>query len=139
MAPLIQVEQLNFAYEFGPPVLSRIDLTIAPGEFLAIVGQNGSGKTTLAKLIVGLLKPSAGLVLVGGHDRATLSVAATAREAAYVFQNPDHQIFAATVEDEVAFGPRNFGLDRRRNRATAVTRCWGPSILPPSATPIPFC
>jgi energy-coupling factor transporter ATP-binding protein EcfA2 len=109
--PLVQVEKLTFAYEFGPPVLNGIDLTIVPGEFLAIVGQNGSGKTTLAKLIVGLLKPTGGRIFIRERDRATLSVAATAREAAYVFQNPDHQIFAATVEDEVAFGPRNFGLD----------------------------
>jgi energy-coupling factor transport system ATP-binding protein len=108
--PLVQVEKLTFAYEFGPPVLNGVNLTIAPGEFLAIVGQNGSGKTTLAKLIVGLLKPTGGRILITERDRATLSVAATAREAAYVFQNPDHQIFAATVEDEVAFGPRNFGL-----------------------------
>jgi energy-coupling factor transporter ATP-binding protein EcfA2 len=109
-APLVQVEKLAFAYEFGPPVLNGINLTIASGEFLAIVGQNGSGKTTLAKLIVGLLKPTGGRILILERDRATLSVAATAHEAAYVFQNPDHQIFAATVEDEVAFGPRNFGL-----------------------------
>ncbi|HEX4208788.1 MAG TPA: energy-coupling factor transporter ATPase [Candidatus Binataceae bacterium] len=108
--PIVEVERLSFSYAFGPVVLSRADLIIRPAEFLAIVGQNGSGKTTLAKLIVGLLKPSAGRILVSGRDRAALPAAATAREAAYVFQNPDHQIFAATVEDEVAFGPRNFGL-----------------------------
>ena len=105
-----EVQKLSFAYDSGLPVLKSINLTIAAGEFLAVVGQNGSGKTTLAKLIVGLLKPVAGRILIGGRDRAALSVAATARETAYVFQNPDHQIFAATVEDEVAFGPRNFGL-----------------------------
>ena len=109
--PLVKVEDLSFAYEFGPTVLSRVNLTIRAGEFAAIVGQNGSGKTTLAKSIVGLLQPSQGRILLSGRDRAALAVAATAREAAYVFQNPDHQIFAATVEEEVAFGPRNFGLD----------------------------
>jgi len=117
--PLITVEDLSFAYEFGPAVLSRINLTVAAGEFVAIVGQNGSGKTTLAKHIVGLLQPSRGRILVAGRDRAALTVAGTAHEAAYVFQNPDHQIFAATVEDEVAFGPRNFGLDD----AAVTQRC----------------
>jgi energy-coupling factor transport system ATP-binding protein len=109
--PLVRVEDLSFSYEFGPTVLNHINLTIRAAEFVAIVGQNGSGKTTLAKQIVGLLKPSHGRIMLSGRDRAALAVADTAREAAYVFQNPDHQIFAATVEDEVAFGPRNFGLN----------------------------
>ncbi|HVN64197.1 MAG TPA: energy-coupling factor transporter ATPase [Candidatus Binataceae bacterium] len=110
-SPLIQVEGLSFNYQDGPPVLDSIDLRIERGDFLAIVGQNGSGKSTLAKHIVGLLKPAAGRVMLEGNDRTAMRPAETAREAAYVFQNPDHQIFAATVETEVAFGPRNFGLD----------------------------
>jgi energy-coupling factor transport system ATP-binding protein len=108
----VRVESLGFAYPFGPPVLSGVNLEIGAGEFVAIVGQNGSGKTTLAKQIVGLLQPSEGRILISGRDRATLRPAETAHEAGYVFQNPDHQIFAATVKDEAAFGPRNFGLDR---------------------------
>jgi energy-coupling factor transport system ATP-binding protein len=108
---LVEVQGLNFAYAPGRPVLDAIDLKIAAGEFVAIVGQNGSGKTTLAKQMTGLLKPSAGQVLLAGRDRTELTPAASAREVGYVFQNPDHQIFASTVEDEVAFGPRNFGLD----------------------------
>ena len=88
----------------------RFDLAIAPGEFVAIIGQNGSGKTTLAKHLVGLLRPVAGAVMLNGRDRSTMRPAETAAEVGYVFQNPDHQIFAATVEDEVAFGPRNFDL-----------------------------
>ncbi len=110
-APIAQLERVSFAYPFGPHVLDAVDLTIAPGEFLAIIGQNGSGKTTLAKHLVGLLEPTAGRVLIGGRDRAGLAPAATAREVGYVFQNPDHQIFAGTVEEEIAFGPRNLGLD----------------------------
>jgi energy-coupling factor transport system ATP-binding protein len=108
--PHVKVENLMFNYPNGPRVLDAIDLSIAPGDFLAIVGQNGSGKSTLAKHIVGLLRPVTGRVLLGGRDRATMNPAETASEAAYVFQNPDHQIFSATVEDEVAFGPRNFNL-----------------------------
>jgi energy-coupling factor transport system ATP-binding protein len=111
-AAMVQVEGLSFSYPFGPPVLSGVNLDIAAGEFLAIIGQNGSGKTTLAKQIVGLLTPIEGRILLSGRDRATMRAAETAHEAGYVFQNPDHQIFAATVEDEVAFGPRNFALSR---------------------------
>jgi energy-coupling factor transport system ATP-binding protein len=106
--PLVEVRAVSFNYPDGPRVLDSIDLRIAPGDFVAIIGQNGSGKTTLAKHLVGLLRPSAGVVMLNGRDRATMRPAETAAEVGYVFQNPDHQIFAATVEDEVAFGPRNF-------------------------------
>jgi energy-coupling factor transport system ATP-binding protein len=108
--PLVEVRAVSFNYPDGPPVLDSIELRIAPGDFVAIIGQNGSGKTTLAKHLVGLLRPSAGAVMLNGRDRATMRPAETAAEVGYVFQNPDHQIFAATVEDEVAFGPRNFDL-----------------------------
>jgi len=109
--PLLRVDHLSFAYPFGPRVLDDVCLGIAAGEFIAIIGQNGSGKTTLAKHLVGLLAADDGKIIIGGRDRSTLHPAETAQEVGYVFQNPDHQIFAATVADEVAFGPRNFGLD----------------------------
>ncbi len=109
--PLLSVEEVSFWYEpGGAPALDRVSLTIAAGEFLAIIGQNGSGKTTLAKHLNGLLSPSAGRVLLRGVDVHTLPINAVAADVGYVFQNPDHQIFAATVYDEVAFGPRNFSL-----------------------------
>ncbi|HVA39959.1 MAG TPA: energy-coupling factor transporter ATPase [Candidatus Binataceae bacterium] len=109
--PIVAVRDLSFAYPYGPRVLDGVSLTIAAGEFVAIIGQNGSGKTTLAKHLVGLLAPAAGTIMIDGRDRAALRPAETAATVGYVFQNPDHQIFAATVADEVAFGPRNFGLD----------------------------
>jgi len=109
-AAFMAIENVSFSYPGGPRVLNSIDLRVEAGDFLAIVGQNGSGKTTLAKQIVGLLQPATGRVIIEGKDRAQMRPAESAREVAYVFQNPDHQIFAATVEDEVAFGPRNFGL-----------------------------
>ncbi|HLI80033.1 MAG TPA: energy-coupling factor transporter ATPase [Candidatus Binataceae bacterium] len=108
---ILEVNSLRFAYPDSPQVLNEISLTIRAGEFIAIVGQNGSGKTTLAKMAVGLLAPDSGTILLEGRDRTTLRPAETAREIGYVFQNPDHQIFADTVEAEVMFGPRNFGLD----------------------------
>ncbi|HLW70394.1 MAG TPA: energy-coupling factor transporter ATPase [Candidatus Binataceae bacterium] len=122
--PLAEVRALSFAYANKRPVIDSINLKIAPGEFIAIVGQNGSGKTTLAKHLVGLLKPASGVVLLAGRDRAAMRPVESAPLAGYVFQNPDHQLFAATVEDEVAFGPRNFGLDAAEveQRVTEVLR-----------------
>jgi energy-coupling factor transport system ATP-binding protein len=125
--PLVEVRALSFNYPDGPPVLDSIDLRIAPGEFVAIIGQNGSGKTTLAKHLVGLLHPTTGAVMLNGRDRTAMRPAETAAEVGYVFQNPDHQIFAATVEDEVAFGPRNFNLapDEIQRRCDEVLRAVG--------------
>ena len=124
---LIGIENVSFNYADGPRVLDSIDLKVEAGEFLAIVGQNGSGKTTLAKHIVGLLQPATGRVTIDGKDRTQMRPAETARAVAYVFQNPDHQIFAATVEDEVAFGPRNFGLaeDEIRRRCDEALEAVG--------------
>jgi len=123
----IGIENVSFSYAGGPRVLDSIDLKVEAGEFLAIVGQNGSGKTTLAKHIVGLLQPATGRVTIDGKNRAQMRPAETARAVAYVFQNPDHQIFAATVEDEVAFGPRNFGLpdDEIRRRCDEALEAVG--------------
>jgi energy-coupling factor transport system ATP-binding protein len=108
--PIVKIENLVHVYGERGRALDDVSLQIFPGEFLAIIGQNGSGKTTLVKHIVGLLKPTQGRVLLDGIDRAALRPAETANEIGFVFQNPDHQIFAATVFDEVAFGPRNAGL-----------------------------
>ncbi len=87
-----------------------VSLRIGAGEMIALIGQNGSGKTTLAKHLNGLLRAEQGSVRLDGVDLATLPLERVARQVGYVFQNPDHQLFAATVGEEVAFGPRNFGL-----------------------------
>jgi energy-coupling factor transporter ATP-binding protein EcfA2 len=124
---ILEMDSMSFSYSGGPRVLDGISLRIGAGEFVAIVGQNGSGKTTLAKMSVGLLAPDAGTVMLDGRDRTTLRPAETAREIGYVFQNPDHQIFADTVEAEVKFGPRNFGLapDEIEARCDEVLRAVG--------------
>ena len=109
-APILEVHELARVYEGGVHALADVSLAIGPGEFIALIGQNGSGKTTLAKHLNGLLQAEAGQVRLDGTDLHTLPLERVAREVGYVFQNPDHQLFAATVADEVAFGPRNFGL-----------------------------
>ena len=112
---VLQTEGLYYCYptrdEFA---LSDVNLSIERGEFIALIGQNGSGKTTLIKHFNGLLKPTEGRVLVEGRETTDLLTSELARSVGYVFQNPDHQIFAETVRDEIAFGPRNLGFPQER-------------------------
>lgn len=107
----LETRDLQFSYPDGPPVLQGISLTVESGDFVAIIGQNGSGKTTLVKHFNGLLRPTQGEVLLQGETIGDRGVSALAQHVGYVFQNPDHQIFSATVREELAFGPRNLGLD----------------------------
>jgi energy-coupling factor transport system ATP-binding protein len=109
-APLIVVDRVSFAYDGRTDVLRDVSLTVAPGEFTAIIGNNGSGKSTLMKLILGLLKPRAGRVLVDGVDTRTAKVSALAQRVGFIFQNPNDQLFADSVAAEIAFGLRNLGL-----------------------------
>jgi energy-coupling factor transport system ATP-binding protein len=108
---MIEVKDLHFTYSTGIEALRGIKLTIDDGEFLAVMGQNGAGKTTLVKHFNGLLKPTKGEVLVDGVSTRDVSVAKLARKVGFVFQNPDHQLFSETVEDEVAFALKNFGFE----------------------------
>ncbi|MDT8357402.1 MAG: energy-coupling factor transporter ATPase [Methanomicrobiaceae archaeon] len=110
--PLIEVRNLSFSYGLGDAI-SEIDLSIAPGEFLAIVGENGSGKTTLIRHFIGLLRPGKGSVMVDGKDAAHTPIAELARSVGLVFQNPDHMFFADSVFEEVAFGVDNLGIPDR--------------------------
>lgn len=109
--PYLQLHEVSLSYPGNAPAVQQVSLSIHEGEFIALLGQNGSGKTTLAKMISGLLAPSSGQVFLRGQELSRLPLHTLAQEVSYVFQNPDHQLFADTVEDEVAFGPRNLGLD----------------------------
>jgi energy-coupling factor transport system ATP-binding protein len=108
---MIEAKDLHFAYPTGLEALKGINLTVDDGEFLAVMGQNGAGKTTLVKHFNGLLKPTTGEVLVDGVSTRDVSVAKLARNVGFVFQNPDHQLFSETVEDEIAFALKNFGFE----------------------------
>lgn len=97
-------------YPNGAEALRGVDLTLRPGERVALLGENGSGKTTLARVLLGLLRPTAGTVRVAGLDGTRAPTRELARWVGLSFQNPDHQLFERTVEEEVAFGPRNYDL-----------------------------
>ncbi len=105
----ISVEDVYFSYPSGVEALRGVSLTVEAGEAVAILGENGAGKSTLAKHLNGLLRPSAGRVLIGDWDTRDHTTAQMAHRVGYVFQNPDDQLFERLVRKEVAFGPRNLG------------------------------
>lgn len=104
---MIVFNDVCFSYSPGHPVLQNISLELFPGEVVGLMGENGAGKTTLVKHINGLLKPTRGSVQIDGVDTRTTSTARLARKVGFVFQNADHQLFADTLEGEIAFALRN--------------------------------
>ena len=107
----IVCSNLGHTYPNGVVAVSGVDVSISQGEIISVVGQNGSGKTTMVKHFNGLLKPTDGNVMVGELDAIEHSVGVLAKQVGYVFQNPNHQIFAASVRDELSFGLKNIGLE----------------------------
>ena len=118
MSTIIKTEKLVYTYEGAEtPTLRGLDLEIEEGTFVAVLGHNGSGKSTLAKHLNGILIPTSGRVLVDGMDTAEeQNLLAVRHTVGMVFQNPDNQIVANVVEDDVAFGPENLGIEPREIR-----------------------
>lgn len=118
--PLIHLENVSFAYKVGGdriPALRDVSLSVRSGEYLALIGANGSGKSTLARHLNALLLPDRGQVWVNGWDtRYERHLWDIRRTVGMVFQNPDSQLVATTIEEEVAFGPENLGLPREEIR-----------------------
>ena len=118
MNPFIKVKDLTYSYEDSvstQPTLKNLDLEINEGEFVAVLGHNGSGKSTFAKLLNMILVPSVGEIYidgknVGGADMSDAEILKLRKNVGMVFQNPDNQLVATIVEDDVAFGPENLGV-----------------------------
>lgn len=110
--PLVSFQDVRFQYKEGSPeVLHGINLDIRAGEVIAILGHNGCGKTTTVKHALGLLKPTSGKVLLEGVDSKKSTVATAAKTIGYVFQSPSQMLFAASVREELAYGPKNLGFN----------------------------
>ena len=116
--PIIKIEDVSFTYsEAKKTALRCVTLDIARGSFTAVLGHNGSGKSTLAKCCNGILVPQTGRVLVAGMDTADeAKLLDIRRTVGMVFQNPDNQIVASVVEDDVAFAPENLGVPPKEIR-----------------------
>lgn len=110
---MIQIEELTFSYPSRSgteiPVFNKLNLHIPRGRYVSLMGPNGSGKTTLGKLIKGLVSPMAGSIRIGGEN---LRPGEISSRVGYIFSNPENQIVCSVVEEDVAFGLENMGLDR---------------------------
>lgn len=124
---IVKTENLGFVYDDGDefaneiPALSGVNISIRKGEYVAILGHNGSGKSTLAKLLNMILTPTVGKIYIDGVDITSDDFTEDdmfniRRKVGMVFQNPDNQLVATVVEEDVAFGPENLGLDRSEIR-----------------------
>lgn len=107
---LIEARDVTFAHPNAAPVLRNIHLHVRAGDVVALLGANGAGKSTLCRHFVGLNRPASGKVFLGDEDTAGMTVAQMARRVGYVFQNPGAMLFAPTLREELAFGPKNLGL-----------------------------
>lgn len=119
---MIEFQNVSFGYEkTSEKVLQDISLKIEKSEFVAIVGKNGVGKTTLIKHINGLLKPNSGIVKINDENIIKEPISKMATIIGLAFQNPNHQLFATTVKDELEFGPKNLGRKKEEREEIALT------------------
>jgi len=107
------LKNISYTYADGTEAISGIDLSVAKGEFAGILGYNGSGKTTLLKIMDGLIKDFQGSVFLDGMDIRNLAPREIYKKMGIVFQNPNDQLFAPTVFEDVAFGPMNMGFTEK--------------------------
>jgi cobalt/nickel transport system ATP-binding protein len=121
----VQTSGVTFTYQEGTRALDDVDFWAETGEFVAMLASNGSGKTTLIKVLIGLLKPDKGVVQIEGRDLGKLSWKDLYQRVGLVLQNPADQLFAATVEEDVAYGPRNLGLEEPevQSRVSEALEC----------------
>ncbi|HNZ09609.1 MAG TPA: energy-coupling factor transporter ATPase [Bacillota bacterium] len=115
MEPVIRIRGLKYTYDEGSPdeveALSGVDMDIFPGQFVSVIGRNGSGKSTLAKAMNAIVVPDEGVVIVNGIQTSDENrLWDIRRVVGMVFQNPDNQLVATTVEEDIAFGPENLGV-----------------------------
>ena len=138
MAAFIETEHLTFSYESEggreEPALDGVSVSVQEGEYVAVLGHNGSGKSTLAKLLNMILLPDSGVIRISGRDITTADFTEddmfdVRRDVGMVFQNPDNQLVATIVEEDVAFGPENLGVppDEIRRRVDDALQTVGMS------------
>jgi energy-coupling factor transport system ATP-binding protein len=112
--PHIMLNNVEYTYPNGTTALKDISLNIDHGEFISIMGSNGAGKSTLVKTINGLIRPQRGSVYLDGEDNNSKSIAEISKKVGIVFQNPDHQLFSNTVQEEIRFSLKSIISDKKK-------------------------
>jgi len=110
--PLIMVHDVDYVYSNGTIALKQVSLNIKKGEFIAIMGQNGAGKTTLIRTFNGLIRPTKGSIFLEGENIDAKTIATISKKVGVIFQNPSHQLFSNSLEDEIKFSLKNLNLDK---------------------------
>ncbi|HUW90337.1 MAG TPA: ABC transporter ATP-binding protein [Candidatus Nanopelagicaceae bacterium] len=110
--PLIMVHDVDYVYSNGTIALKQVSLNIKKGEFIAIMGQNGAGKTTLIRTFNGLIRPTKGSIYLEGENIDSKTIATISKKVGVIFQNPMHQLFSNTLEDEIKFSLKSLNLDK---------------------------
>jgi cobalt/nickel transport system ATP-binding protein len=128
---MIEIKNLSVVYPDGTKAVDDISFTVGDGESIALVGANGAGKTSLLLSLVGVLPIHSGSIIVDGMELNKKNLSEVRRKIGMVFQNPDDQLFMPMIYDDIAFGPRNFGLgeDEVRKRAEDALMTLGISHL----------
>ena len=109
--PLIMIHDIDYVYSNGTIALKQVSLNIKKGEFIAIMGQNGAGKTTLIRTFNGLIRPTKGSIFLEGENIDSKTIATISKKVGVIFQNPMHQLFSNTLEEEIKFSLKNLNLD----------------------------
>jgi len=110
--PLIMIHDIDYVYSNGTIALKQVSLNIKKGEFIAIMGQNGAGKTTLIRTFNGLIRPTKGSIFLEGENIDSKTIATISKKVGVIFQNPMHQLFSNTLEEEIKFSLKNLNLDK---------------------------
>jgi energy-coupling factor transport system ATP-binding protein len=110
--PLIIIEDVDYIYPNGTVALKDINLNVHKGEIIGIMGKNGAGKTTLIRTLNGLIRPTSGNIYINNENISSKSIAQISKNVGLIFQNPSHQLFANTVEDELKFSLKNLYLNK---------------------------
>ncbi|MFX1259050.1 MAG: energy-coupling factor ABC transporter ATP-binding protein [Promethearchaeota archaeon] len=122
--PLIIVNNVQYRYPSGTKALKKINLNVNKGELIGIMGRNGAGKTTLIRTFNGLIRPSKGNVYIDGENIKSKNIGIVSKKVGIIFQNPNHQVFSNTVEEEIKFSLKNLNLSKEeiQNRTNDILK-----------------